>query len=200
MSRSRPRVLSRCSFQMASARLRRWPGGRRRGTGWVRQGAGAAQGAARTAVRSASRAGPLPQRARHCGHGRCSARCWSPCRFFRPRCWRAGAGRHRRRWRCGQTPPARRRIRHAPARGAPRSGGAGSAPGWCRRSTARGFRHRPRPRTSPPPSCLAGREPRSIPTARPLPHGAPGWPCRGGPRANSTCRPPRARPWRWTGR
>ncbi len=74
-------------------------------------------------------------RGRRCARGRCGVRCSSRCRSSRPRCWRAAAGRHSRRWRWWQRRPAPPRTRRAAGRGAPWPGRACFAPDWCRRST-----------------------------------------------------------------
>ena len=115
MSRSRPRVLSRCSFHTA---LAPWSAcsvvqgnrvgnpGRSRASNWC---------ANCTAMAQSCRARPGAGTA--CARVRCGARCWSRCRSSRPRWRRAAAGRRRRRWPPWQKPLAPPQTRRARARG-----------------------------------------------------------------------------------
>ena len=131
MSRSRPRVVSRCSFQTDSGVA-------------VRRTASACPGRSRASRRrrelwwrSPSRGAPGPAAAHRRSNAADAAfAVGDGAVLFAP----GGGGQQQvgvlRRSRSSRTLPARRRTRHVRARAGRSSGRASTARGWCRRSTS----------------------------------------------------------------
>ena len=134
MSRSRPRVVSRCSFQTALCIVEPEQA--------LSVEAPAVAELPFDATRhvdddAPSRRAPRPADGHRRPHAADAALAVGhACRPSRPRSWPATAGRRRRRSRSSRRPPARPRTRSARVRGAPSPGRASTAPGSCRRSTS----------------------------------------------------------------